>query len=622
MSFARVEWLNALFLVPGLALLFLFGARKRRRSLVDFAGERLAESLAPGSSWRKGLLKAALRTAAVSLLVLALAGPQLGSQLVKVEREGIDLVVALDASLSMLAEDMKPNRLEAAKREIVDLIDGLKGDRVGVVVFAGDAFVLCPLTVDYDAALMLVQTADVTMLSRPGTAIDQAVRRSLDLFPEEGKADRLMIVVTDGEDHEGDPIAAAEEAAERGVRIYTIGIGSPSGELIPMRGTGGSIGGYKKDDAGETVLTRLDEETLRKIARATGGQYLPATREGLELKVLYREISGMEKAAIKGEFLERKKDRFSWFLAAAFLLLALDFLTVPRSRPRGGVRILHTGSAGRVLLLGALCAGLAAAPAPAFASKIDRGRVKSGNAYYRSGDYSKALVLYREALGDTLAPPERAEGVLYNEANALHMLQRYPEALEKYHASLSEDTIQTGRMLYNRGNTLLAMGDLPGAVESYVQALRFLPDDEDARHNLEMALRMMQEQEQQQQQQPQSGENQESGEEDEDAQQGDSRRQDGSGQRDSDDSRDDRQRPQPPDSSRAEPPDSARARPQSAQPDSAMTNPEMPDSASLMTLSREDALRLLKLLEERERELQKEKRKAAFTRMPRSGKDW
>jgi Ca-activated chloride channel family protein len=616
MSFARVEWLNALFLIPLIAVLFLVGARRRRRALVDFAGERLSESLAPGRSWRKGLLKAALRTAGVALLVFGLAGPQIGSQLVKVEREGIDLVIALDASLSMLAEDMKPNRLERAKREIVDLIDGLRGDRVGVVVFAGNAFVLCPLTVDYDAALMLVQTADVTMLSEPGTAIDQAIERSLDLFPDEGKADRLMILVTDGEDHEGDPVAQAEKAADRNVRIYTIGIGSPSGELIPIRGTGGSIGGYKKDDAGETVLTRLDEPTLRKIARATGGQYLPATREGLELKVLYREIAGMEKAAIKGEFLERRKERFSWFLAGAFFLLVLDFLTVPRSpaRPGAGRRILHTGAGGIALLV---CASLLATPANA--SKIDRGRVKSGNAYYRSGDYPKALVLYKEALGDTIAPPGHSEGVFYNEANTLHMLGRYPEALEKYHASLSEDTAQTGRMLYNRGNTLLAMGSLTDAVESYIQALRYMPDDADARHNLELALRMMEEQERlqaQDQQDPESGEGSE------DPQQQDSRKQDAEQQKREEDSQRDRPDPQQPDSTQAQQPDSAQSRPQTGEQDTTMTRPELPDSAQLMVLSREDALRLLKLLEEQEKELQKEKRKAAFTRVPRSGKDW
>jgi Ca-activated chloride channel family protein len=614
MSFTHPQWLNALFLIPILAGLFLFGARRRRQALVEFAGGRLAESLAPGRSWRKGLSKAALRTGGFALLVVALAGPQLGSQLVKVERVGIDLVIALDTSMSMLAEDMKPNRLERAKQEIIDLIQRLKGDRVGLVVFAGDAFALCPLTVDYDAALMLVQTADVDVVSEPGTALQRAIEKSTALFPQTGKADRVIILVTDGEGHEGDPVAEAKKAAEKGVRIYTIGIGNPSGEIIPLRGTDGSIGGYKKDDSGETVLTRLDEKTLEEIARAAGGRYFPATREGLELKVLYREISGMEQKAIKGEFLERKKDRFGWFLAGAFVLLGLDVLTVPRgsTKNRAKGKILHTGAAGAVLLV-----VLAVLSSPASAKGIDGKRVKSGNQYYRSGEYQKALVLYKESLGDTTKLAEHAEGVLYNEANALHMMERFPEALQKYHESFSEDTVQTGRMLYNRANTLAKMGNIPEAVESYVQALRYLPDDLDTRHNLELALRMMQEnnqqQEQQRQQQQEGSEQKQQGENNTDKQQQQKDQQ----QQDEGDSQSEQEKNQTQQQS-----DSMQTRPQPSQRDSTAARPELPESTQTIQLSRDDALRLLKLLEEQEKELQKEKRKAAFIRVPRSGKDW
>jgi Ca-activated chloride channel family protein len=604
MSFAHPEWLNALFAVPVLAVLFLVGAKRRRTALAEFTGEKLSASLAPGRSWRKGLAKAALRTAGYALIVAALAGPQFGSHLVKIEREGIDLVIALDTSLSMLAEDMKPNRLERAKQEIVDLIEGLKGDRVGIVVFAGDAFALCPLTVDYDAALMLVQTADVAMVSEPGTALGRAIEKSVELFPQSSKADRAVILVTDGEGHEGDPVDEAERASKLGVRIYTIGIGNPKGELIPLRGTGGSVDGYKKDETGETILSRLDETTLRKIASAANGQYLPATREGIELKVLYREISGLERAAIKGEFLEKKKDKFAWFLGAGFVALLIDLATISggRMKKRDGRRILHTGAAAVVaaLVLAAL------APAPAAAKKIDKGRVKSGNQYYKAGEYQKSLVLYQEALGDSTRPAENAEGVLYNEGNALHMLGRYPEALEKYHESVSDDTAQTGRMLYNRANTLAKMGKLPEAVESYLQSLAYLPDDEDARHNLELALRALEEQKQQEQNQQQDQKN----DQQKDRQQGDERQKD---QQRKDDKGENQQ---------DQPPDSTQIQPQPSPQDSSAARPELPDSAQTIELSREDALRLLKLLEEQEKELQKEKRKAAFIRASRSGKDW
>jgi Ca-activated chloride channel family protein len=603
MSFAHPGWLNALFAVPVLAVLFLLGAKWRRAALADFTGERLAAALAPGHSWRKGLAKAALRAAGYALVVVALAGPQFGSHLVKIEREGIDLVIALDTSLSMLAEDMRPNRLERAKQEIVDFIVGLKGDRIGVVVFAGDAMPLCPLTVDYDAALMLVQTADVAMVSEPGTALGRAIEKSVALFPQTSKADRVIVLVTDGEGHEGNPLEEAEKASKLGIRIYTIGIGNPKGELIPLRGTEGSVDGYKKDESGETVLSRLDESTLRKIASAANGQYLPATREGLELKVLYREISGLEKAAIKGEFIERKKDRFAWFLAAAFVVLLADLATLAGGsmKKRGGKRVLHTGAAAAAALI-----SLAAlATNEAAAKGIDKGRVKSGNQYYKSGEYQKSLVLYQEALGDSTKPAENAEGVFYNEGNALHMLGRYPEALEKYHDSASDDTAQTGRMLYNRANTLAKMGKLPEAVESYLQSLAYLPDDEDARHNLELALRALEEQKQQQQQQQQQ--DQKNGE-NKDQQQG------GQGQKDPQQQNEDKNEPQQPDSTQVQQ--------QPSPQDSTTARPELPDSAQMIELSKEDALRLLKLLEEQEKELQKQKRKAAFIRAPRSGKDW
>ncbi|UCG52967.1 MAG: VWA domain-containing protein [Candidatus Latescibacterota bacterium] len=614
MGFANPEWLNALYLLPPLAILFFYGARRRRRDLLAFTGSELSESLSPGRSWRKGLLKGALRIIGFACLVIGLAGPQIGSQLVKVEREGIDLVIALDTSLSMLAEDMKPSRLERAKQEIVDLIDGLMGDRLGIVVFAGDAFVLCPLNVDYDAALMFAQTADIDVVSKPGSAIGKAIEKSVALFPEERKSDRVIILVTDGESHEDDPADAARKAAGEGIRIYTIGIGNPAGELIPLRGTDGSIDGYKKDNTGETVLTRLDEATLQRVAKITGGQYLPATREGIELKVLYKEISGLEKKTIKGEFMEAKKDRFIWFLASAFLFLGLDAITSSRAsaRKRRGRRVLHTGMVGILALI-----TLVTIPQSAFSKGVDRKRVKSGNRYYDAGEYRKALVLYKEALGDTTKIPEGGEGVVYNQANALHMMGEYQSALQKYHESLSEDTVQTGRMFYNRGNTLMKTGKIPDAAESYLQALRYLPDDLDARHNLELALLQLQQQQQQQQQQQdnQRKQDQEDQPKDsQDAQSEEDRQREQQDRPDEQESQDEQQDQQ------SEEPDSLQTPP--SQPDSSAAQPQQPDSMQVIELSRGDALRLLRLLEEQEKELQKQKRKAAFKRVRKSGKDW
>jgi Ca-activated chloride channel family protein len=595
MEFGQPQYLKALFLLPLLVMLFFYGAKQREKELWRFAGSRMSDRLAPGRSWRKSMLKTTLKTIGFALLVLAIARPQFGRQLVKVEREGIDLVIALDTSLSMLAEDMKPNRLERAKQEIVDFIGGLKGDRVGMVAFAGDAFVLCPLTVDYNAALMFAQTADVDIVSKQGTAVDKAIETAMALFPESGESDRVVVLVTDGESHDGDPLKVARKAAEAGIRIYTIGIGNPAGELIPLRGTRGSVEGYKKDRSGETVLTRLDEKTLRQIAQMTNAEYLPATRQGLELKVLYREISGLDQKTVEGEFVERKTERFPLFLAFAFLILGLETVITRRGLMKMNRKILHTGVTGVVTLFVIMSSATSVS-----AKGIDRDRVKSGNQYYDAEDYEKALVLYREALGDTTRHVDRSEGLLYNQGNALHMLERYPEALAKYHESLSEDSLQTGQMMYNRGNTLLRMGKINEAIESYIRSLQYLPDDNDARFNLELALKLRDEQ-QQQQQQKQDGEKQD-GEGDQDQQQQQQQGED-------EEQQDQQQDSQQPDSSQVNPPSES---------DSSMAQPQQVES---IKLTREDALRILKLLEEQEKELQKAKRKAAIQRSSK-GKDW
>ena len=431
----------------------------------------------------------------------------------------------------------------------------------------------------------------------------KAIDTSLELFPTSEKHDRAIILVTDGESHAGDPVAAAEKAASMGVRIYTIGIGNAEGELIPLRGRDGSSAGYKKDKQGETVLTRLDERTLRMISSVSDGKFLPATREGIELKVLYNEISGLEAKTIEGEFMERKQDRFAWFLGLALALFGLDALVSRRGNRRGaGGRVLHTGSAAAVLLVLLWPAGADAAK-----KKVDRKLVNSGNEYFSSGEYEKALSLYRESIGDSLAAPKFSEGVRYNEGNTLYMLGELDQALNQYNRSFAEgDSLQNGRMLYNRGNTLLRMGKLDEAIESYVQALQYAADDEDTRHNLEIALAMKQQQQQNQDQQQQDQQQNQDQEQNQDQQQQNQDQQ----QQDQQQNQDQQQQQQNQDQQQ-----------QDQQPDSTQTAP--PDSVQVQSiqLTKDDALRILQLLEEREKELQKQKRKAALKRSTR-GKDW
>jgi Ca-activated chloride channel family protein len=611
-EFARPVWLWGLLAVPLLAAVLAIGVRRNRAALERFVGRSLVDTLAPGASWRRHAARVILRALALAMLLLALAGPRFGSQLVKVEREGIDLVIALDVSLSMLAEDVAPNRLERAKREIVDLVDGLQGDRVGLVVFAGEAMALCPLTVDYDAALMLARSVDVFSVSEPGSALGDAIEVATAMFEGSQGGDKVIILITDGENQTGDPEAAARLAAEKGIRVFAIGLGNPKGELIPERGPDGTVVGYKKDARGETVLSRLDEATLQRVAQASGGQYLPATSEGLEIQAVYDAIAGMQRKLIKGEFVERRKERFMVPLAAALFFLLLDAILTTRASGRRA-RALHTGL---VLLIAVLGIGLAS---PAAAGSVERGKVRAGNKAYHGGDYQKAFSLYQEALGDSTHPPKNAQGVFYNGGNALYMEGKYGPAVEYYQRSYSPDSLLTGRMLYNRGNALLKGGRAREAIESYIQALEYLPDDEDARHNLELALATSQQQQQQQQQQKQQGNENDKSQEKDQGQQGaqsDSTKSD-SQQEPQDGDKDDQQQQQP-DSTRApQEPDSSQVRPQPGDSTMAPLSEEQ-----MRQLSPEDAMRILQALEDRERELQKERRKAAFRKLKRSGKDW
>jgi Ca-activated chloride channel family protein len=607
MEFSHPNMLWGLVAVPVLVVALIYGDRRGREAMVRFVGPTLTDALAPGRSWRKNLFKGSLKTLALAFLIVALAGPRFGSSLVKVEREGVDLVIALDTSLSMLAEDMLPNRLEKAKQEMVDLIRGLSGDRVGIVVFAGGAFALCPLTVDYDAALMFTRSVGVDVVSEPGTNLAEAIDTSVELFERSDRRDRAIILVTDGESHEGDAVAAARKAGERGIRIYTIGIGNPGGELIPERGTAGSIEGYKKDKQGETVLTQLDERTLQQVASNSDGKYLPATREGLELKVLYNEIAGMEKKMIKGEFIERKKERFWIFLCGALLALLLDAVVTSKAllrSPRRG-RLLHTGAAALALLVLPVAVG---------ARSVDAGKVNSGNKYFAAGEYDKATTLYVESLGDTLRLPKNYQGVFYNLGNTLYRQAKYKEAIELYQGSYSQDSTLTGRMLYNRANALLSSGNAGAAVESYLQSLQFLPDDEDVRHNLELALEQLQQQQQQQQQQNQSGDQKNEGQDQQQQQQ----RQE---QQEQEERKDEQQQDQQEQERQQQQPDSTSATPQ-PQPDSTQVPQPQLSEEEMQKLTKEDAMRILQALEEQEKKLQAERRRAAFRRLKKSGKDW
>lgn len=321
MSFGHPFFLWGLLLVPAAVYVF-FRARKQRQKLWSRLGDSiLLQQLASSVNDRGRRWHARLWIVGVTLALFALSRPQWGSEIQIVEQEGLQIMVALDVSQSMLAEDLKPNRLVRAKQEISELMEQLKGDEVGLVLFSGAAFIQFPLTSDYETARVFLQNARPQMISRPGTVIGDAIRTAMSGFDAELSSQRVIIIMTDGEDHETDPIAAAEQAATEDVMIYTIGFGSVEGEPIPEYDAAGNRVGYKEDVAGNLVLSKLDEVGLQQIAVAGKGRYFRAEADGSELFHLTAELDELEKAQLESRFETQKIERYQPFLLFALLAL-------------------------------------------------------------------------------------------------------------------------------------------------------------------------------------------------------------------------------------------------------------------------------------------------------------
>jgi Ca-activated chloride channel family protein len=339
MTWGRPEFLWLLLLLPPLALLFQAGFRRRRAALERFAEARLLHAVAPDRDERRQRWRAVILLAAFVLIALALARPKWGFQWEEIHREGIDILIALDTSRSMLTQDVKPNRLDRAKLAILDLIKQLQGDRVGLIAFAGTAFVQCPLTLDYAAFSESLRAVHVGIIPKGGTALANAVVAGVEAFQGRQGKHTALVLMTDGEDHEGGLDEAMRRAGEAGIRVYTVGIGTAGGELIAIEENGKTT--YLKDRHGQVVKSRLDEETLRKVATETGGAYLYAKGPDLGLDELYVDYIGkMEKRDLKTAMQRRYEERYQWPLALALVLLALEPLVGEKRGVRAGVRRL------------------------------------------------------------------------------------------------------------------------------------------------------------------------------------------------------------------------------------------------------------------------------------------
>jgi Ca-activated chloride channel family protein len=332
MRFAHPEILWLLWALPALVVVFYFARKSARRRTLMFIGSDLEQQLVIGRRDRRRMGRAALLLLVLSQLILAAARPQWGANKVEVEQKGSDVVIALDISRSMLAEDIKPSRLTRAKVELADLMDDLNGDRVGLVFFAGAAFPQCPLTVDYSAARLFLSQADPTMIGSQGTNIEAAMSTALELFREEKGGYRAVILVTDGEDFAGGLTDITRKLQDAGVVVFPIGMGSSGGAPIPVYNDQHQREGFLRDENQQVVMTHLKEEPLVKLARDTGGIYVRAGSGGVDLARLSAGLSSLQSRAYQATRVTSYQERYAWPLSAALLLLLLEPLFSDRRR--------------------------------------------------------------------------------------------------------------------------------------------------------------------------------------------------------------------------------------------------------------------------------------------------
>lgn len=323
--FQHIEILYLLVLVPLFVLLYYVHTRRHKRLIEEFGEYDLLNPLMPQVSTRRPFIKFILLLVSYVFVVFGVAGPQFGSKLVKAERKGVELVIALDISNSMMSTDIKPNRLEKAKRAIDRLIQKLGEDKLGLVVFAGEAYTQLPITTDYSSARLFLSGINPSIIAVQGTDIGSAIDLSLKSFTSNTKTSKAIILITDGENHEQDALEAARRAKEMGVTIHTIGMGSPQGAPIPIAGRAGQ---YHRDRSGNIVVSHLDETGLKKIAATGSGIYVRANNTRLGLNILMKEISKMDKTKMKSKVYSDYIERFQYFIAFALLLLLVDMLVL------------------------------------------------------------------------------------------------------------------------------------------------------------------------------------------------------------------------------------------------------------------------------------------------------
>ena len=496
--FENPLYLYFLAIIPLLALVHYSTDLLRRRRLRKYGDPDLLKALMPDvSTWRREVKFWAV-SAALAMMIVCLARPQYGTKIDTRTRKGIEAIIALDVSNSMLADDVKPSRLDKSKMLISSLVDKMVDDKVGLVVYAGDAYTQLPITSDYVSAKMFLDNISPAMISVQGTDIARAIDLASHSFTQQEGVGRAIFVITDGEDNEGGAVDAARAAMQKGIAVYVLGVGSPEGSPIPMPGTNR----YITDNAGNTVVSKLNEDMCREIAQAGGGAYIYVDNSSSAQSALQRHIDKLAKADIESVLYSEFDEHFRDFAWAALVLLLIDVLLLARKN-RVISRFTFFRASPRVAATAVVLFCIALAPASlgldnsvSAQKKNDRYFVRHGNRYYRDSTYTKAQVDYQKAI-----EKDNTNAVAhYNLGNAYLMQGQPKEAMKSFEtaARLQKDPLRCAQAYHNMGVILQSQKQFAEAIECYKNALRRNPKDDETRYNLALCQHQLQNQPQDQ----------------------------------------------------------------------------------------------------------------------------
>ena len=493
--FEDPQYLYLLVLVALLALIRLVTYRNQRKRLRKFGDPQLLKELMPNVSKVRPALKFWLLEAVLALLVVMLARPQMGTRISHEKRTGIETIIAIDISNSMRAKDVEPSRLERSKMMVENLVDNFTNDKIGLIVFAGDAFVQLPITSDYVSAKMFLSSIDPSMIQVQGTDIARAIQMATHSFTQEEKIGKAIIIITDGEDHEGGAIEAAKEAMKNGMRVYVLGVGSTKGSPIPD-----GQGDYMKDNTGQTVMSALNEQMCREVAQAGGGAYIHVENNTGAQRLLDEELDKLEKRETESTIYSDYDEQFQAVGIVALLLLIIELCILEIKNPLLSRFSFFKRNKRTAMIIGlAFVIGqLSVAPAFAQDNMSARRHVKQGNKQFLKRDFSEAETSYRKALEKNKENPQ----ALYNLGNALLAQGQDTTAIKFFEqaAKVEKNPLRQSQSFHNLGTILQGRRMFGEAIEQYKQALRLNPNDDDARYNLVLCKHQLKNQPNNQQQ--------------------------------------------------------------------------------------------------------------------------